>query len=129
MIVVDASAVLEVLLGTPDGSRVGERLFADEEWHAPQVFDLEVVHAIRRYVGSGQLSEHEGVRGIAELWMLPLLRHDHLPLVPRIWSLRENATAYDAAYLALAEALEAPLVTRDARLTAVPRHSAVVELL
>lgn len=85
--------------------------------------------AVRRHVSSGQWTPLEGLRAIAELWSLPLHRHAHLPLVPRIWSLRENATAYDAACLALAEVLEAPPVTRDARLAAVPRVTAAVELL
>lgn len=130
MIVVDASAILEVLLGTPAGLRVMERLFAPAETlHAPHLLDLEVVQVLRRYTFAGELSPTRGLEALEDLAELPITRYPHDLLVPRIWELRGNLTAYDAAYVALAEALTAPLVTRDAALASPRLHQAKVELL
>ena len=118
MIVVDASAVLEVLLQTPVAARVGRRIFAaGETLHAPHLLDLEIAQVLRRYVRSGVISAKRGNEALTDLADLPLNRYPHVVLLPRIWQLRHNVTAYDAAYLALAEALDAPLVTRDRALT------------
>lgn len=130
MIVVDASAVLELLLASSLGARIARRLFAPgETLHAPQVLDLEVAQVLRRFVRSRELSAQRGAEALLDLLDLPLTRYPHEPLMGRVWELRENVTAYDAAYLALAEALAAPLVTRDARLASAPGHSARVEVL
>lgn len=129
MIVVDASAILELLLNTQQATRVAERLFADgETLHAPHLLDLEVAQVLRRYAIAGALTEQRGARALEDLGDLPLERYPHHLFVPRIWELRHNLTAYDAAYVALAEALASPLVTRDSAL-AKARHRARVEVL
>jgi predicted nucleic acid-binding protein len=130
VIVVDASALLEVLLNTPAASRVADRLFASgETLHAPHLIDLEVAQVLRRYAASGTMTAERGAQVLQDLADFPLIRYPHDLLLPRIWDLRHNLTAYDAAYLVLAEALEAPLVTRDAALAAARGHAASVELL
>src|SRR5262245_62372925 len=84
--------------------------------HAPHLLDVEVAHAIRRYAANGQIGPERGRELLADLADLPLRRHPHDWLLPRVWELRSNLTAYDALYVALAEALDAPLLTRDQRL-------------
>lgn len=130
MIVVDASALLEVLLNSPIAGRVADRLFARAETlHAPHVLDLEVAQVLRRYALAGELTEERGRYALDDLSDIPLVRYPHDLLLGRIWELRRNVTAYDAAYLALAEALGAPLLTRDSALASVPGHRAKVELV
>lgn len=130
MIVTDASAILELLLNTPAAARVAERLFAPgESLHAPHLLDLEVAQVLRRYSRAGDLDDERGQEALEDLASLPLARYPHDLLLPRIWDLRANMTAYDAAYVALAEVLEAPLVTRDARLAATRGHDARIEVL
>lgn len=130
MIVVDASAILEVLLNTPVAGRVGTRLFAaGETLHAPHLIDLEVAQVLRRYTTSGDLDPRRGLEALEDLLAFPLARYAHAVLLPRIWELRHTVTAYDGAYLALAEALAAPLLTRDARLASARGHAAHIELL
>ena len=130
MIVLDASAVLEVLLATPVGGMIEERIFSGEETlHAPHLLDLEVAQVLRRYNASGEMDGERGRIALQDLSDLPIHRYPHEVLLPRIWELRHNDTAYDAAYLALAEALPAPLLTRDARLASVPGHAVSVELM
>ena len=120
MIVVDASAILEVLLQTPEASRVSRRIFATgETLHAPHLLDLEIAQVLRRYLRLRVISADRGANALEDLADLPLHRYPHFVLLPRIWQLRYNLTAYDAAYLALAEALDAPLVTRDRALASV----------
>lgn len=130
MIVVDASSVLEVLLRTPAAAQVEARLFATgRSMHAPHLIDLEVAQVVRRYAGAGEIDAERGRDALADLADFPLRRYPHDVLLGRIWQLRSNLTAYDAAYVALAEALEAPLVTRDRRLAAAPGHRANIELV
>lgn len=130
MIVVDASAVLEVLLRTAGAAGVEARLFGGETLHAPHLLDLEVAQVLRRYERAGELSEARGREALDDLCAFRIERYPHHIFLRRVWTLRQNATAYDACYLALAEALDAPLLTRDRRLArAAPRgvHVEVVE--
>ncbi len=130
MIVVDASAVLEVLLNTPAAERISERIFADgETLHAPHLLDLEVAQVLRRYSLAGELKPSRGRQALEDLLDLPLTRYPHDLFLFRVWELRNNATAYDAVHLALAEVLEAPLITRDARLASAAGHRAAIVLV
>jgi predicted nucleic acid-binding protein len=129
MIVIDASALIEVLLGSATGARLeGRLLSSDQSLHAPHLIDVEVAQALRRYAIAGELSPERGREALSDLSDFPLCRYPHDFLLPRIWELRPNATAYDAAYLALAETLVAPLVTCDRKLAAAPGHLARVEV-
>ncbi|MGH6992737.1 MAG: type II toxin-antitoxin system VapC family toxin [Caulobacteraceae bacterium] len=128
MIVVDASALIEALLRTPAASAVEERLFAPgQTLHAPHLLDLEAAQVIRRYAARGEIDGERGRLALADLADFPLRRYPHDFLLPRIWQLRGALTAYDAAYVALAEALDAPLVTRDKALAAAAGHRARIE--
>jgi predicted nucleic acid-binding protein len=129
VIVVDASAVLEVLLRTRAAARVERRLFGRDTLHAPHLLDVEVAQVLRRYEARRELTAGRGSEALADLAALPLNRYPHDALLPRIWELRANLTAYDAAYVALAEALNARLVTRDERLASASGHQAIVELV
>lgn len=130
MIVVDASALLEALLRTPAAKAVEDRLFAPRQTlHAPHLLDVEVVQVIRRYAANGDIDGERGRMALADLADFPLQRYPHDFLVPRIWDLRNNLTADDAAYVALAEALDSPLLTRDRRLAAAAGHRARIELV
>lgn len=114
MIVPDASALLEVLLQTPAAEPIADRMFdPDESLHAPHLLDVEVAQVLRRYTLAGEIDAARGRDALDDLDDLALERYPHGPLMPRIWTLRDNLTAYDAAYLALAEALGATLVTCD----------------
>jgi predicted nucleic acid-binding protein len=130
MIVVDASAMIEVLLRAPAAAAIDARLFEPgETMHAPHLLDVEVAQVIRRYVANGDIDANRGREALDDLADLRLRRYPHDVLLPRIWELRHNLTAYDAAYVALAEALEAPLLTRDRRLAAAASVRARVELI
>lgn len=130
MIVIDASLALDIALPTPDGGRLLERLrSADGSLGAPEVIDLEVLQVLRRHL---RLERIDGARAEAALEIfesLPIDRFSHRLTAARIWALRDNLTAYDAAYFALAELLQAPLWTRDAKFLTVPSHAACVEVL
>jgi predicted nucleic acid-binding protein len=130
VIVVDASALLEFLLQTPLGIRIEGRLFRDQdEFHSPHLADVEVTQALRRLVRAGEVSPDRAVEALADLGDLDLHRHPHLDLLTRAWKLRENVTAYDAMYVALAEARGAPIVTCDIPLAKAPGHRAQIELI
>lgn len=129
MIVVDASVLAPALADDgPDGDRARERL-ADEAVVAPSLIDLEVASVLRRASLAGRLDRRRSSHALADLAALPLRRAPHLTLLPRIWELRENLTVYDAAYVALAELLETPLVTADARVHRAPGSRCEIELL
>lgn len=130
MIVVDASALLEFLLQTPLGTRVEARLFRDEDGlHSPHLIDVEVTQALRRLVRAHEVTADRAAEAIEDLVDLDLHRHAHLDLLTRAWRLRENLTAYDAMYVALAEALDATVVTCDTPLGNAPGHRAHVEVI
>ncbi|SRR5579875_1084497 len=129
MIVVDASALLETLLRTPAAQAVERRIFAARQTlHAPHLIDMEVAQVIRRYAAMGELDAARVRAALADLADFPLRRYPHHFLLSRVWELRANLTAYDAVYVALAEALEAPLLTRDQRFAAIAARYARVEL-
>jgi len=128
VIVTDCSAILEVLLQTDYAQAVETRLFkAGETLHAPHLIDVEAAHVLRRYVLYQGLEEERARQALEDLRDFPLRRHPHDILLSRIWELRSNLSAYDAAYIALAEALDALLLTRDGRLAKAPGHQARIE--
>jgi predicted nucleic acid-binding protein len=130
MIVVDASALLEALLRTPAARAVEKWLFRPRQTlHAPHLIDVEVAQVVRRYAANGEIDSERGRAALTDLADLPLRRYPHDFLLPRVWDLRNNLTAYDAVYLALAEALDAPLLTRDKRLATAAGHYARIELV
>ena len=130
MIVLDASAATAVLLNLDGPSEaIRERMGrADASLHVPHLFDVEVLHAIRRHTLRGELSAARSYRALEALRSLRAARYPHAVLLPRIWELRENLTAYDAAYVSLAETLGAPLVTTDKRLARASGLRAKIEL-
>jgi predicted nucleic acid-binding protein len=130
MIVVDASAMTELLLQTPLGVKVEARLFRDGDMLCvPHLLDVEVAQAVRRLARAGEVTDARAAATLVDLADFDLDRHAHVDLLDRIWQLRTNLTAYDAVYVALAEALEAPLVTCDAPLSKAPGHKAEIEVI
>jgi predicted nucleic acid-binding protein len=130
LIVVDASAVVELLMQGPRGARLAARIEADRlSLHAPELVLLEVVQVLRKARATGKLSEARAQPAFEALVDLRMQRYSHANLLERIWSLRNNLSAYDASYVALAESLEAPLLTLDARIAKAPGHRAKVEVL
>lgn len=129
MIVLDASVVTDLLLAGPEGGLAERVLGAGDPLHAPHLLDLEVAQALRRLERAGVLAPHRAVQALELLAAFPLFRHEHRSRIWRVWQLRHRLTAYDAAYLALAEALGCRLVTRDAGLAAAARGTITVELI
>ena len=130
MIVTDASVVLELLLRTPASLAAEARLLGSgETLHAPHLLDVEVAQVLRRYAARNEISAARGRLGLELLARLPITRYPHESLLPRIWALRTNLTAYDAAYIALAEGLGATLLTRDERLSTATGSRAKIELV
>lgn len=129
MIVVDASAMIDVLLRGAGAERIEERLFSGESLHAPHLLDIEVAQVLRRYQLAGDLDEARGEVALDLHRDFSIQRYPHHLFLSRVWALRRNATAYDAVYLALAEALGATLLTRDRRLSSVPGCVAEVEIV
>jgi predicted nucleic acid-binding protein len=112
----------------PSATALDRRRRSRRSLHAPHLIDIESAQTIRRYAASGQIDGERGLIALTVLADLPLRRYPHGFLLPRIWELRRNLTAYDAAYVALAEALDVPLVTRDRRLSIASGHRAKIEL-
>lgn len=130
MIVLDASAAVELLLGTSLGAQVAARLQADGgPAHAPHVLDVEVASALRRGVARRVVDETRAAEALEDLGDLAVVRYPHGPLLPRAWELRSRISPYDGVYVALAEQLGAPLVTRDARLGRAGGHGARVDVV
>lgn len=130
MIVLDASAMVELLLHTPTGIDISTRI-ADPTigLHIPHLADIEVTQVLRRFVRDGHVDAIGAAIALQALRDLDLQRHAHEPLLPRVWQLRENLTAYDAVYVALAEVLDSPLLTCDAKLARAPGLKCHVELI
>ena len=129
MIVLDASAAIEWLLQTAAGQKIETRIYAHgESLHAPHLLDLETAQVLRRLVRESAISAQRADQAIQDLLSLRITRYPHFVFVPQIWRLRHNLSAYDAAYVALAEALEATLITRDARLAAASARGARIEV-
>ena len=130
MIVLDASAVVELLLDTVTGRRVAV-LIEDAALglHVPHLLDVEVVSVLRRLVRERILDEEDAYTAIEDLLTLDLQRHSHEALLERAWALRAHVTPYDAVYVALAEALNATLLTCDGKLARAPGSKVRVELI
>lgn len=128
--VIDASALVELLLNTAAGQVVARRI-ADPAIgvHVPHLIDVEVVQALRRMASLGELTSREAETAIDDLQSLDLQRHAHEPLLGRVWELRQNLSAYDAVYVALAEVLDTKVLTCDGRLARAPRLVSRVELV
>jgi predicted nucleic acid-binding protein len=129
MIVADASATVTLLLALPGSERIARWFSRGGPVHVPEVLYLEVVHVLRRRVRHGELNTELATQAFENLVLLPTVRHSHHPFLPRIWTLRDNLTAYDAMYVALAEAWKAPLLTCDRKLAAAPGHIARIEVV
>lgn len=130
MIVLDASAAIEWLLQSPAGIEIDKRIFsASESLYAPHLLDVEVAQVLRRYVREKLITAHRGREALEDLADLQLNRYPHEFLIPRVWDLRTTLTAYDAVYVALAELLDAALVTCDRRIASASGHSANVEVI
>lgn len=129
MIVIDASAVLELVLRTERGGRVADRVLDPRErLHGPHLLDIEVAQTLRRLVLLKELQPRRAELALDDYLALVIERYAHVDLLPRLWSLRDALTAYDAAYVALAEGLGAPVVTCDAKLARSHGHTAAMEL-
>jgi predicted nucleic acid-binding protein len=130
VIVLDASAAVEWLLGRPRADDIAARLAdPDITLHAPHLLAVEVAQVLHRQLRMGAISASRGENALEDLAALDLQRHDHEPLLSRVWELRDNVTAYDAVYLALAEVLDATLLTMDAKLARAPGHNAQCYLI
>ncbi|MFC7817701.1 type II toxin-antitoxin system VapC family toxin [Streptomyces sp. NPDC057148] len=120
VLVLDTSALVEFLVG---GDELAERVRArtlDHRLAAPHAVDLECASVLRGLVRGNKLPEGEAERALQLLGRMPLRRYDHVPLLPRVWELRHNMWPYDASYVALAETLDAALVTVDAKFAGAP---------
>lgn len=130
MIVLDASAAVDWLLQTSRGRDIENRIYShNESLHAPHLLDVEVSQVLRRLVREKSVAEDRAEEAIGDLRDLRLTRYPHFLLLPRMWQLRQTLSAYDAAYVALTEALDATLVTCDARIASASGHHANVEVL
>jgi predicted nucleic acid-binding protein len=129
VIVLDASATIDWLLQTAVGQRIEKRIYArGESLHAPHLLDVEVTQVLRRLARERAVSEPRVGQAIHDLLDLRVSRYPHFIFLPRIWRLRHNLSAYDAAYVALTEKLDATLITRDARLASASARGVSVEL-
>ena len=125
-VVIDASVLVSALMDRDEKAEAVRIMLAPVDLSAPHLVDLEVIQSLRRHDRKGR---HDAARALRQFRLLEIRRFDHEPLLPRIWELRHNLTAYDAAYVALAEVIEAPLFTSDRRIAAAPGHRAEVVVL
>jgi predicted nucleic acid-binding protein len=128
-VVCDASALLELLLGTRAGQAVDRVVRGRVGVDAPALFDVEICAAARSRVARGELAASRARELVADLVALPVVAWPHRPLLDRVWALRENISSYDAVYVALAEALDARLVTADRRLALAAAAVSGVEVI
>lgn len=129
MLVIDASAVMEVLMATPSGFEIEEHLFVSgEPLAAPHLIDVEVLHVLRRFHSAGLLTAERSGQALEDFGDLAITRYGHELLRPVMWRMRSNLTAYDAAYVALAEVLDAPVVTCDGQLARSKGHDVTFQL-
>jgi predicted nucleic acid-binding protein len=130
VIILDASAAIEWLLRTQTGIKIDKSIFSPRvRLHAPHLLDVEVAQVLRRYVRDKTITARRGQEALEDLGDLPLNRYPHDLLIPRVWELRATLTAYDAIYVALAELLDAPLLTCDGRIASAPGHHANVDVI
>ena len=128
--VLDASGAVELLLNTARGARLGARLAADAEVvHAPHLIDVEIAQVLRRYVRGGKFGERRAAQALDHWRQLDVERYAHEPFLDRIWGLRNNVSAYDALYVALAETLGDTLITGDRKLAGASGLDVRVELV
>ena len=125
---IDASAAVDLLVGRDEGlDWLDARIRPEHDLQVPAVFDVEVLHSLRKLEASQAIAAPALAVALQGYPALRISRHDHVPLRSRIWELRHNLSAYDAAYVALAEALDAPLITTDRRLARSSGHEATIE--
>lgn len=129
MIVLDASAAVELLLNTAAGRRIAARLTPGEVIHCPHLIDIEITQTLRRLVACAEITRDRATLALAHWSSIDIERYPHVPFLDRIWAMKENFSAYDAAYVALAEILRAPLITGDERLANAPGASARIECI
>jgi len=130
MIVLDASAAIELVLHAATRPALLQRvLWSREAIAAPHLIDPEVLQVLRRLTASREIKPARAAEAFHDYTDLPLQRYSHRAFLGRIWELRANLTAYDAAYVALAESLGCPLVTCDSRLAVAPGHHATIEVI
>lgn len=128
LIVIDTSAVLAALAGGAPGRQARTRIAAAGSLHAPHLLDVEILHALRGLVRGGKLSLDRAQDVRTDFADLTITRYPVAGMSHRIWQMRDNLTAYDACFIALAEALECPMITCDERLSRAAGHSAQVEV-
>jgi predicted nucleic acid-binding protein len=128
LLVTDAGVWVRALLDDSEDGPTRTRLRAEPYVDAPSLIDLEFLSAVRGLVQTRVITEATAQTSIVRFVEAPIDRHDHLPLIPRIWELRSNLTPYDASYVALAELLQVPLLTVDHRLARAPTIKCAVEL-
>lgn len=129
MTVVDSSCLVEVLLQTGDAAAIEARLRRAGGLHAPELVDLEILQVLRRLLGGREISSERAEIALAALERLALRRWSHTALSRRIWELRANLTAYDAAYVALAQRLRCSVLTRDRRLARSSGHRVRIDVV
>lgn len=129
MIVVDASAVVDLVCDARGAAKLRERLLANGNAHAPHLLDIEVAGALRRLAARSEISADRAADALLDAVELPILRYPHRTLIERAWELRAHLTIADGVYVALAELLDAPLVTSDERLARAGGHGATIEVV
>ena len=129
MIVLDASAAVDWLLQSTAGQRIERRIYSrGETLHGPHLLDLEITQVLRRLAREGILPRNRADQAVSDLLDLRITRYPHFVLLPEIWKQRHNLTAYDAAYVVLAQKLGATLLTRDHKLASAAGRTVTVEL-